>query len=51
MMEFNFGNWGDTINYSTDPLTNELVVEGIGFKSVNVGKTRVSGIEFSLTGT
>ena len=51
MMEFNFGNWGDTINYSTDPLTNELVVEGIGFKSVNVGKTRVSGIEFKLTGT
>ena len=42
MMEFNFGNWGDTINYSTDPLTNDLVVEGIGFKSVNVGKTRVS---------
>ena len=41
MMEFNFGNWGDTINYSTDPLTNDLVVEGIGFKSVNVGKTRV----------
>ena len=51
MMEFNFGNWGDTINYSQDPLTSDLIVEGVGFKSVNVGKTRVSGIEFSLTGT
>ena len=51
MMEFNFGNWGDTINYSQDPLTGDLIVEGVGFKSVNVGKTRVSGIEFSLTGT
>ena len=51
MMEFNFGSWGDTINYSQDPLTNDLIVEGVGFKSVNVGKTRVSGIEFSLTGT
>ncbi|MAO71428.1 MAG: hypothetical protein CMD02_02830 [Flavobacteriales bacterium] len=51
MMEFNFGNWGDTINYAQDTLTNDLIVEGVGFKSVNVGKTRVSGIEFSLTGT
>ena len=40
MMEFSFGRWG-TIE---DPMA------GIGFKSVNVGKTQVSGIEFSATG-
>ncbi len=49
MMEFNFGSWGEVVNYAIDT-NNELIVEGVGFKSVNVGKTRVSGIEFSLTG-
>ncbi len=41
MMEFTFGAWGDP---STAPLG------GLGFKSVNVGKTQISGIEISLTG-
>jgi len=41
MMEFTFGPWGD-------PLTKPLI--GLGFKSVNVGKTQISGIEFSMTG-
>ena len=41
MMEFTFGPWGD-------PETTELW--GFGFKSVNVGKTQISGIEFSMTG-
>ena len=50
MMEFNFGSWGEIVNYTVDPISNELLVEGVGFKSLNVGKTRVSGIEFSLTG-
>lgn len=49
MMEFNFGNWGDTVRYSINS-DNEIVYDGIGFKSVNVGKTRVSGMEFSFTG-
>ena len=49
MMEFNFGNWGDTITISQDTNGNN-VYSGIGFKSVNVGKTRVSGMEFSFTG-
>jgi iron complex outermembrane receptor protein len=35
MMEFSFGLWGD---------------KGPGFKSLNVGKTQISGIEFSTTG-
>lgn len=35
MMEFSFGLWGD---------------KGPGFKSLNVGETQISGIEFSTTG-
>ena len=35
MMEFTFGYWGNN---------------GFGFKSVNVGKTQISGIEFSMNG-
>ncbi|MBJ05324.1 MAG: hypothetical protein CMP65_05450 [Flavobacteriales bacterium] len=42
MMEFSFGKWaksrGDTNFY------------GIGFKSINVGKTQISGIELSIAG-
>ena len=42
MMEFTFGKWGvskgDTNFY------------GYGFKSINVGKTKISGIELSITG-
>ena len=41
MMEFTLGPWG---NPTTDPLV------GFGFKSVNVGKTQISGIELSLNG-
>ena len=41
MMEFSFGAWGD-------PLTDENF--GLGFKSINVGETRISGIEISLSG-
>jgi iron complex outermembrane receptor protein len=40
MMEFAFGQWGGT----NKPLS------GLGFKSVNVGKTQISGIEISLSG-
>jgi iron complex outermembrane receptor protein len=50
MMEFNFGFWGETVSYNIDPITSEISYEGVGFKSVNVGETRVSGMEFSLTG-
>lgn len=35
MMEFTFGNWGE---------------KGLGFKSVNVGNTQISGLEISITG-
>ncbi|SVC87663.1 uncharacterized protein METZ01_LOCUS340517, partial [marine metagenome] len=41
MMEFTFGPWGDP---------NTKPVFGLGFKSVNVGKTQISGIEFSTNG-
>ena len=40
MMEFSFGQWGGP----TQPLF------GNGFKSVNVGKTQISGIELSING-
>ena len=49
MMEFNFGMWGDTVLITEDSL-GETVFSGLGFKSVNVGKARVSGMEFSFTG-
>jgi len=41
MMEFSFGQW-ELYESPENP--------GIGFKSVNVGKTRISGLEFSLNG-
>ena len=41
MMEFTFGQWGD-------PLTMPLY--GLGFKSVNIGKTEISGLELSING-
>ena len=41
MMEFTFGQWGSSTS-------NE--VGGIGFKSVNVGTTRITGAELSLSG-
>lgn len=41
MMEFSFGQWGTPF---VDPLF------GLGFKSVNVGKTRTTGVDFSLMG-
>ena len=41
MMEFSFGPWGT----SQDPLN------GIGFKSINIGDTDISGIELSIGGT
>jgi iron complex outermembrane receptor protein len=41
MMEFTFGPWG---NPFVDPLY------GLGFKSTNIGNTRIDGIELTLTG-
>ena len=40
MMEFSFGRWGD----ESKPLY------GVGFKSVNVGETQISGFEISMVG-
>ena len=42
MMEFNFGRWGPNLG-----LSNLL---GLGFSSINVGKTRITGIDFSTGG-
>tara|TARA_Y100001954_G_scaffold235561_1_gene293648 strand:- start:314 stop:2761 length:2448 start_codon:yes stop_codon:yes gene_type:complete len=41
MMEFSFNQWGP-------PDPNKLY--GNGFKSVNVGKTQINGVEISVTG-
>ena len=40
MMEFSFGQWG--------PLNAPLF--GNGFKSLNIGPTRISGLEFTIVG-
>ena len=49
MMEFTFGKWDenkpDTINGG---LTSNFF--GLGFKSVNVGETQISGLELSISG-
>jgi iron complex outermembrane receptor protein len=42
MMEFSFGKWGE------DNGSDNFF--GAGFKSVNVGETQISGIEFSISG-
>lgn len=41
MMEFTFGQWGDPF---VDPLF------GLGFKSKNIGNTRIDGFEISIGG-
>ena len=41
MMEFSFGQWGSFISMDQT---------GLGFKSVNVGKTEISGVEISING-
>jgi iron complex outermembrane receptor protein len=42
MMEFSFGRWGE--NKGLENLF------GHGFKSINVGKTQISGVELSVSG-
>ena len=42
MMEFTFGKWGEDLG--------ETNFYGLGFKSVNVGKTQISGTELSISG-
>jgi len=39
MMEFSFGQWGTKGD-----------LQGLGFKSINVGETQISGIELSISG-
>lgn len=40
MMEFSFGYWGPPTAF----------LNGIGFKSINIGKTRIKGAELSIAG-
>ncbi|MCB2218882.1 MAG: TonB-dependent receptor [Bacteroidetes bacterium] len=44
MIEFTFGVWNDDQN----PI---VTLDDIGFKSLNVGKARINGIDMSITGT
>lgn len=44
MMEFVFGQWGNAFGPTPDPFF------GLGFKSVNVGSTRITGIDVSAIG-
>ena len=50
MMEFTFGKWG--VNEPATILGGiaSLNFWGLGFKSINVGKTQISGIELSVSG-
>ena len=42
MMEFSFGKWGEDLGLAN--------FGGQGFKSINMGKTQISGIEVSISG-
>jgi len=43
MTELGFGIWGGDVNKTLNPL-------GVGFKAINVGETKVAGIEFNTRG-
>ena len=47
MMEFSFGQWAKALFDENDQTTNFF---GMGFKSVNVGKTQIYGAELTITG-
>ncbi len=49
MMEFTFGKFAEHQPDPNNP-SGSLNFYGLGFKSVNVGKTEISGVEISLTG-
>ena len=49
MMEFSFGKFAENQPDPNDPNAS-LNFYGLGFKSLNVGKTEISGIELSLSG-
>lgn len=42
MMEFSFGPWGENLLFEN--------LFGLGFKAINIGKTRIRGIETTLAG-
>lgn len=44
MMEFAFGQWGNPFGPNPDPFF------GLGFKSMNIGSTRTTGVDFSIVG-
>jgi len=49
MMEFSFGKFAENQPDPNDPNAS-LNFYGLGFKSLNVGKTEISGIELSFSG-
>ena len=52
MMEFTFGKFASNITEDpNDPLSATTNFYGLGFKSLNVGKTQISGIELSILGS
>lgn len=46
MVEFNFGQWRNRV-YTT-PAPGLIDLRNIGFKSFNIGRTRISGIDLAL---
>ena len=51
MMEFTFGKWAANQPDPADPTgVGSLNFYGLGFKSVNVGETQISGLEISISG-
>jgi outer membrane receptor protein involved in Fe transport len=49
-IEFNFGYWGNTSIQTTIDAIDDSIAKNIGFRSINVGRTRVDGVDISLLG-
>ncbi len=45
MMQFTFNNWEDSVSYKQTGKLNVL-----GFKAINVGQARISGVDITLVG-
>lgn len=49
-IEFNFGYWGNASLQTSVQALDDSVAKNIGFRSINVGNTRVDGFDISLLG-
>ncbi len=49
-IEFTFGQWTKVAPFTTIPQLQENIAKSVGFKSVNTGRAKIKGAEFSVMG-